>query len=674
METGHAFESEDLPMVRPPHSGRHGSRMRGSSSERNGSGAGWHLSRRVCRFRVSVVVHRHERLTLQTQDRRRSRLTSFFGAGENTPVVRAYADQKTDMRRALYGAGIQTGGSVIDGLLLRMVGAAGFTPLALPWLGLWAVHTGFQRLAVQPKFRETVGAIGDKGTLALWNKTARAAQRRRPPKEDPSTDALFDDVSHVSNGWQMHVPFLAMDSLTIVGSVVGAAILGGPVLAAALGVTTATIAVKGRRSMRNARDVDRQHHEAQVELRERFRDIAHPHGWDLFRRMGATLLGRNRFHTAAGKEAGTAGAARRPRLRAGFWTAAVEIAFTAGMLAFAVATGNPLLALGPMIMATQAFGAAVRLPHNLLGVQPAVAASKRLTKFLDEPPQVVERPNARDLPRRLKRGVEVDHVTFGYDQDNPVLQDVSLTLLPGTVTALVGRNASGKSTLTQVLQRKYDVRHGSIRIDGIDLRDAKLDAVDAVTGRGVPQHDHVLTGTLRENLLLAQRAASDAELQRVCRVTGLDHWLTSMNHGRGLDVPVAQGTVSGGTRQRIALARMLLDPPAVALLDEPTSALDPNSRHTVLTDVIRELRDAGSAVLLTAHDLKVIRQADHVAVLEQGHVVEEGRPHELLQGDTALTRHFAQDPDLPEQDLWDEFDLDGLVREQQPSRQPELSL
>jgi ABC-type multidrug transport system fused ATPase/permease subunit len=499
-----------------------------------------------------------------------------------------------------------------------------------------------------------VGVIGDKGTLDLWNKTSHAAQRQRPPRESPSTDTLFDDVSQVSNGWQAHVPFLVMDSLTILGSVAGAAILGGPILAVALGGTTAAIVIQGKRSMRNVRDVDRRHHEAQVTLRERFRDLTHPDGWDLFRRMGAGLFGRNRFRKAAGKEAHAAAATRKPRLRAGFWTAAAELAFTVGVLAFAVATGNPLLALGPLIMATQAFGAAVRIPHNLLGVQPAIAASKRLSTFIDEPSKVVERANARDLPLRLNRGVEIDRVTFGYEQDDPVLQDLSLTLRPGTVTVLVGPNASGKSTLIDILQRKYDVRHGSIRIDGVDLRDAKLDAIDAVMGHGVPQHDHVLVGTLRENLLLAKQGASDDELLRVCKIVGLDSWMASMNHGRGLDVPVGRDTVSGGTRQRIALARLLLDPPAVALLDEPTSALDPNSRQPVLMAVMHELRQAGSAVLLAAHDLGVVRQADHVAVIEQGHIIEEGRPHELLRGDTALAKLFAQDQNLPQQGqvLW----------------------
>lgn len=597
---------------------------------------------------------------MQTQERSQERQS--FDAADMRPVVDSFLHQKRDLRRVALNAGVQTGGSVVDGVLLRLVGMAGFTPMALPFLGLWAAHAGIQRVFVQPRFRERVGVIGDKATVEIWNKTARAAQRHRPPKDDRSTDALFDDVSQVSNGWQNHVPFLAMDTLTVAGSVVGAAILGGPILAAALGVTTAVIAIQGRRAMKNVRDVDQSLQEAQEGLRERFRDVAHPHGWDLFRRMGARLFGQQRFGRAVDTHAHAARAARKPRLRAGVWTALAELAFTVGTLAWAVATGNPLLALGPMVMAAQAFGAAVRWPHNLLGISPSLAASKRITKFIREPSAVVERANARDLPRRLSRGIEIEGVTFGYGRGEAILQDATLTLRPGTVTALVGPNGSGKSTLIDLLQRKYDVRSGHIRIDGIDLQDATLDSIDDVIGRGVPQQDHVLTGTLRENLLLAKPNATDAEMRRVCQMTGLDRSLRGLSNGLGLDVPVARESVSGGERQRIALARLLLNPPPVALLDEPTAALDPGSRYSVLAAVLQELRAAGSTVLLSAHNLGVIRQANHVAYLEHGHVVEEGSPHELLNGDTRLARSFTDDIDMPRYESHIERELDEITR------------
>jgi ABC-type transport system involved in cytochrome bd biosynthesis fused ATPase/permease subunit len=585
----------------------------------------------------------------------------WYGGQKVAPVVRSYLGQKRAVRGALLTAGVQTGGSLIDAMLLRMVGLSGPTPMALPWLALWAGHAGFQRVVVQPRFRDQVGAIGDRGAQQLWNDTAKAAHRRRPPKNGPSTDALFDDVEQVSSGWQLYMPWLALDTLTVAGAVAGSVILGGPLLGAAMGVTAAVIAVQGRRSMRQVTAVDERQHRATVDLRHKFRDLASAHGWDLFRRMGAGKLGRGRVGGAAKEEASAAYAARKPRLRAGVWTAAAEVLFTAGTIAWAVATGNPLMALGPMILAAQAFSAAVRIPQNLMGVKPAIAASERLSRFLRSPAQVVDRANARELPRRLQRGVEIDHVTFGYGDGRPVLRDLSLHLRPGEVLALSGHNAAGKSTLIDVIQRKFDVRQGSIRIDGIDLRDAKLDSLDGLIGRSVPQEDHVMSGTLRENLTFGLPGVDERQLLDACRRTGLDRWLASDAAANGLDTYVSNDTLSGGTRQRIALARLLLDPPALALLDEPTSALDRESRMPVLKEVLDALRAAGSAVLLVSHDTAANAMADRVAVLEHGHVVREGRVGRGVEA--------RRDLDAPEYDPAIEREMNdlqndaGLMRE-----------
>lgn len=611
----------------------------------------------------------------QRRDRQGHGWLDWFGAGASALVVRNYIGQKGPVRAAMFTAGVQSGGSLIDAMLLRMVAVSGFTPLALPWLGLWAVHAGFQRLVVQPRFRDQVGRIGDRGTLQLWKDTAKAAQRRRPPKDGPSTDAIFDDVEQVSTGWQLYVPWLAIDSLTIAGAVAGSVILGGPILGLAMGATAAIIAIQGRRSMKKVTAVDERQHNATVSLRRRFREMASEHGWDLFRRMGAGDLGRSRVGDAAKVEADSAYAARKPRLRAGLWTAATEVLFTAGTLAWAVLSGNPLLALGPMILAVQAFSAAVRIPQNLMGVKPSIAASERLSKFMRKPAQVVERVNALDLPHRLQRGVELDHVTFGYGSGEPVLQDVSLKLAPGTVTALIGLNAAGKSTLIDVIQRKFDVRHGSIRFDGVDVRDARIDAVDRMFGASVPQRDYVLNGTLRENLLLADPKATDAMLKAACRKTGLDAWMLSgPGAQQGFDVAVSLESLSGGTLQRLALTRLLLNIPAFVYLDEPTSALDAASKGKVLDVVLRELREAGSVVMLVSHEKEIVRRADHIAVLDQGHVVENGRAVELMGRDSELNRQMGLDPlDQPEYDPALEREVNQLQAEQERSSDLSLS-
>jgi ABC-type multidrug transport system fused ATPase/permease subunit len=562
--------------------------------------------------------------------RRRKRRDRSRSRGAAAPVLQSYLGQKPAVRRAATTAGINAGGSLIDALLLRMVAVSGFTPLALPWLGLWAGHAAIQRLVVQPKFRDQVGRIGDRGTMDLWQKTALAAQRRRPPRKGPSTDAIFDDVEQVSTGWQLHVPWLALDSLTVAGAVAGAAIIGGPILGLAMGATAAVIALAGKRAMRNVADVDQRQHETTVTLRRRFRDFAHEHGWDLFRRMGAGEMGRGRIHDAAKDEADAAYAARKPRLRAGVWTAAAELAFMAGTLAWAVISGNPLLALGPMILATQAFSAAVRIPQNLLGVKPAMAAAERLSKFQRSPADVVDRVNARDLPRRLQRGVEIDRVTFGHEPGKPVLQDLTLQLRPGTVTAVLGQNAAGKTTFIDVLQRKHDVWTGSIRFDGIDAKDAKLASIDRLFGRSVPQSDYILAGTLRQNLAMGDESITEQQMLDACRKTGLDAWFSANHNGKGFDVDISEESLSGGTKQRISLARLLVKSPGVVYLDEPTSALDIESQGPVLDNVLEDLRSKGSVVLLVSHNAEALQRADQVAVFDQGHVADFGRPAEVL--------------------------------------------
>jgi ABC-type multidrug transport system fused ATPase/permease subunit len=590
-------------------------------------------------------------------------------SGATALVLQSYLGQRPAIRRAALTAGVNAGGSLVDALLLRMVAVSGFTPLALPWLGLWAGHAAFQRMVVQPKFRDQVGRIGDRGTVDLWQNTAQAAQRRRPPKNGPSTDAIFDDVEQVSSGWQLYVPWLALDSLTVAGAVAGAAIIGGPVLALGMGLTAAVIAVTGRRAMRNVTEVDKRQHETTVRLRQRFRDFADASGWDLFRRMGAGTLGRGRIGDAAREEGDAAYAARKPRLRAGVWTAAAEVLFTGGTLAWAVLSGNPLLALGPMILATQAFSAAVRIPQNLLGVKPAIAAAERLSTFQRSPADVVDRVNARDLPQRLTRGVEIDHVSFGYEQGKPVLQDLSLRLQPGSVTAILGQNAAGKTTFIEVLQRKHEVWTGAVRFDGVDVRDAKLSEVDRLFGRSVPQHDRILSGTLRDNLLMGKADITDRQIWEACRKTGLDAWVSTNSGGKGLDVDISHDSLSGGTSQRVALTRMLLDPPAVAYLDEPTSALDVASQVPVLQTLLDELKANGSVVLLVSHNAEALQRADQVAVLDHGHVVDLGRPSDVFarRGPdapelTAERDHGSRGRSSPErepQGLRREFDLAG---------------
>jgi thiol reductant ABC exporter CydC subunit len=280
------------------------------------------------------------------------------------------------------------------------------------------------------------------------------------------------------------------------------------------------------------------------------------------------------------------------------------------------------------LTALAAFEAVSPLPGAAIRAGQARAGAARLAVVLATPDPVRDPPAPLPLPSGpaavCLRGAQVR-----YQQGEPfALDGVDLDLPPGRRVALVGPSGAGKSTVAAVLLRFCELAGGSAMLGGAALASYRADDVRTMIG-GCPQDPHVFDATLRENVLLAQPGASAAELDRAAARAGLLTWLRSLPQGWDTPVGAHGAAVSGGERQRLALARALLAGPAVLILDEPTAHLDPAARRALTADLLSAT--SGCATLLITHELDGLDQVDEVVVLEAGKVSQRGTHTELLR-------------------------------------------
>ena len=258
----------------------------------------------------------------------------------------------------------------------------------------------------------------------------------------------------------------------------------------------------------------------------------------------------------------------------------------------------------------------------------ATVSAGRITEVLDTDSTVVQ-PTAPVAIPRTGTTVELRDVEFCYPgADVPVLQGVSMIAEPGRTTAIIGSTGAGKSTLVSLIPRLYDVTGGSVRLGGVDVRDAALEDVWSRIGL-VPQKPYLFTGTVASNLRYGDSDASDEELWDALRIAQAEDFVRAMP--QGLDSPIAQGgtNVSGGQRQRLAIARALVAKPEVFLFDDSFSALD-LSTDARLRSALRPVT-RHTAVIVVAQRVSTIIDADHIVVLDDGKVVGAGRHDELLE-------------------------------------------
>lgn len=257
----------------------------------------------------------------------------------------------------------------------------------------------------------------------------------------------------------------------------------------------------------------------------------------------------------------------------------------------------------------------------------ALAGLSRIAHLLEEKPQILEA--AKPLHKRLSGLIELRGVGFRYRPElEPVLHDVTLTVQPGETLALAGPTGAGKSTIVKLMARFYDVTEGSLRLDGIELKDLAFSSLRSSVAL-VPQEGFLFAGTLRDNIRFARPDASDSEIENTCRDLGIDEFISSLPDGYDTQVSERGARFAAGQKQLIALARALASDPSIILLDEATSSLDSATEARVDSAFRSALKGRTSVVI--AHRLSTVIGADRIAVVDHGRVVESGSHAELIE-------------------------------------------
>ena len=302
--------------------------------------------------------------------------------------------------------------------------------------------------------------------------------------------------------------------------------------------------------------------------------------------------------------------------------------------------------------------APVRMMANIIAVaQQTRAAADRIFDILDSNPVVTEKPDAQKLD--VDRGeVVVEHVNFGYLRAEPVLADFSMRVAPGETVALVGMSGSGKSTVSLLLPRFYDVQSGSITIDGVDITDATLDSLRREVGV-VFEDAFLFSDSVRNNIAYGRPDATDDDVRRAAQVAGAAVFIEALPDGYDTVVGERGLTLSGGQRQRIAIARAVLTDPRVLVLDDATSSIDARTEELIHA-TLREIMEHRTTILI-AHRRSTLRLADRIIVMERGHAVEDGT-HEELMATSARYRALLSGPgDDAEADAIEELVAAGGV-------------
>lgn len=299
-----------------------------------------------------------------------------------------------------------------------------------------------------------------------------------------------------------------------------------------------------------------------------------------------------------------------------------------------ISQGDTSITIGKLVAFT---GLQVRLFFPMTGllsaqveIMSSFALFERIFQYLDLPRDIQEAPDAVTLaPSEIQGRVEFRDVSFAYEPDaeHPTVSGVNFVAEPGQLVALVGPSGAGKTTLTYFIPRLYDPDSGSVLLDGRDIKSIRLESLAQLVG-AVTQETYLMHTTIKDNLRVAKPSASDEELKDACRMAAIHDHIDRLPEGYDTVVGERGYKLSGGEKQRLAIARALLKNPRILILDEATSALDTHSERLIQASLASLMK--GRTTFAIAHRLSTILAADQILVLERGRIVESGKHQDLL--------------------------------------------
>lgn len=316
-------------------------------------------------------------------------------------------------------------------------------------------------------------------------------------------------------------------------------------------------------------------------------------------------------------------------------------------IAIVMVVGNHLIITGEMSTGSLAsfitsllllYKPVKTLGSTLTNMQNIFVSMNRVFELFDLQPEIKDKENAKEL-KGIENNLTFENVFFEYKENKPVLKDVSFEVKKGEMLALVGNSGGGKSTIVNLIPRFYDIKAGSIKIDGQDIRDFSLKSLRGQVSE-VFQDNFLFSGTIRDNIIMGKKDATEEEIMEVVRAAHLDDFIGTLKDGIDTVIGERGTTLSGGQRQRVAIARAMIKNAPILILDEATSALD-NKSEAIVQKALENLIK-GRTVFVIAHRLSTIKNADKIAVINDGQLVELGTHNELMQIPTGQYKYLYE--------------------------------